>query len=192
MIKAIIFDFAGMIGSDGYWVWLREVVPNIDVRKPFFAELADKVDKGLVDNTVNIKTLSQETGVPVDQIWKQIYAKIIINSELVNYIKALKKKYLLGLLSNYTYPWLEEILEKHHLYPLFDAVIISSRHKILKPERQAFQIIFNALHVSPEEVIFIDDRQNQVESAIKIGIKSILFTTNEKLRQDLEILGVKV
>ena len=32
MIKAIIFDFAGVIATDTYWIWLRKIEDFLDIR----------------------------------------------------------------------------------------------------------------------------------------------------------------
>lgn len=191
MIKAIIFDFAGVIGTDVYWVWLEGVVPDIEKKRSFFQELSNKADRGTITLEEDIETLSRETGVAKENIWEQIYQKIVINSDLVAYIKELKKKYKIGLLSNYTYQWLEDILQRYKLSVLFDTVVISSRHKVLKPEPKAFYKMLEQLGITKEEAIFIDDRDGHVDASNKLGLKAFLYTTNEKLKKDLEIHGIK-
>lgn len=191
MIKAIIFDFAGVIGTDGYWVWLKEVVPDLESKRNYFQTLADKVDKGIITNQQSVLALANATRIPPNEVWPQVYVKIIINKSLVEYIEELKRHYKLGILSNFTYEWLEDLIEKHNLIQYFDAVVISSRHKVLKPESAAFQKILSILQISPKEAIFIDDRQIHIDGASKVGIKGLLYTTNEKLRQDLLSLGIK-
>lgn len=191
MVKAIIFDFAGVIGADGYWAWLRENVQDIENQKSYFQELSEKVDKGLITNRGFVDALSQKTSIDSLLIWPAIFEKIVINQELLDYIKKLKKNYKIGLLSNFTFEWLDEIFEKYNLSSLFDAEFISSKFKIIKPEAEAFHKVLELLGVSKEEAVFVDDRQGHVDAANALGIRAFLFTTNKNLKVDFENYGIK-
>ncbi|MDP3697003.1 MAG: hypothetical protein Q8R55_03135 [Candidatus Taylorbacteria bacterium] len=68
MIKALIFDFAGVIGVDGYWVWLRENVPHIEEQRPFFQKISEEVDKGIITNKDFVGQIAKETGKDVNII----------------------------------------------------------------------------------------------------------------------------
>ena len=109
MIKAIIFDFAGVIGTDGYWVWLKENVKDIENKIAHFQELSEKVDRGTITNKEFVDSLSQKTGIDSKEIWPAVFERIIINNGLLEYIRKLKANYKIGLLSNFTYEWLDEI-----------------------------------------------------------------------------------
>ncbi|MBI3092921.1 MAG: HAD-IA family hydrolase [Candidatus Levybacteria bacterium] len=191
VIKAIIFDFAGVIGVDGYWVWLRENVPNIEEKRPFFQKISEEVDKGIITNKEFVEQIARETKKDVNIIWPQIFQKIAINTALLEYITQLKTVYKIGLPTNYTYEWFDEIFQKHNLTPYFDQILISSRYKLIKPEPEAFLKILELLQVTKEEAVFIDDRQGHVDASNKIGLKAFLFVDNEKLKQDLESYGIK-
>jgi len=191
VIKAVIFDFAGVIGVDGYWVWLRENVPNIEEQRPFFQKISEEVDKGVITNKEFVEQIARETKKDVNIIWPQIFQKIVINTALLEYITRLKTQYKIGLLTNYTYEWLDEIFQKYDLAPYFDQILISSRSKLIKPEPEAFLKILELLQVAKEEAAFIDDRQGHVDASNKIGLKAFLFVDNEKLKQDLENCGIK-
>ncbi len=187
MIKAILFDFAGVIGVDGYWVWLRENVLDIEAQKDYFEKISDDVDKAVITNKEFVSLIARTTEVPSSQIWPAIYERIKINHEVLAYINKLKKKYKIGLLSNFTHEWLEEIFEKHRLYPYFDTIYISSRYGMIKPEEGAFWKALELLDVKPEEAVFVDDRQINIEAAKKLGIKGILFTGVEQLKKDIHV-----
>lgn len=71
VVRAIIFDFAGVIASDAYWIWLIKTVDGIDKKKSLFQDLANKVDVGEISNKEFVAQLAKETGVPEDLIWPQ-------------------------------------------------------------------------------------------------------------------------
>ncbi len=195
MIRAVIFDFAGVIGTDGYWVWLRKQIPNLaekEAGQKDFQHLSDEVDSGKISNSTYLKKLAKLTGVNPETIWPEIFKNVVINTELVSILGKLKQKYKVGLLSNYTHEWLEHLLRAHHLNLYFDDIVISSKIKTLKPHWEIFQRSLNNLGVSAQEAVFIDDRQIHVDAANKVGIRGVLYTTNEILKKDLESFGVKV
>lgn len=104
---------------------------------------------------------------------------------MVSLIKKLKKHYKVALLSNYLYSWLNEILIQNDLYNIFDETLISSAHGMIKPQKEIFQKMLDLLDMKKDEVIFIDDRQENIDGAIKFGIKALPFISPEKLKEDL-------
>lgn len=190
MIKTILFDFAGVIGVDGYWVWLRENVPDITSKVAFFTKISDEVDKGVITNKEFVDLVARETGINASRIWPEIYAKITINHELLSFIKELKRTYKIGLLSNFTHEWLEEVFEKHGLFPYFDALYISSHYSMIKPEEGAFRKSLELVGSLPEETVFIDDKQTNVTAAKKLRINGILYTGIEQLKADFHTYGI--
>lgn len=188
MIKAFIFDFAGVIGADGYWIWLREKLPELENKKTYFQEISEKVDRGDITNKKFVELIAKATNASIETIWKEIYEKITINKKLLNYIEELKKKYTIGLLSNFTFEWIDELFLKHNLSQYFEEIIISSRLKIIKPDPKIFEKMINLLKIDKSEAVFIDDRQYNVDAANKFGIKSLLFISNDKLKKDIKNL----
>lgn len=190
MIKAIIFDFAGVIGTDGYWIWLGEVVPNLEQEKEYFSTIANQVDKGTITNNEFTKLLSKKLGIPQDRIWPQESQRIVINTKVVDLIRNLKQHYKIGLLTNFTHEWMADLLEKNRLRQLFDAILISSLHGVIKPEPAAFEKILELLAVLKEEAIFIDDREIHVNAANNLGITTILYKNERQLREELSSIGI--
>ena len=190
MIKAIIFDFAGVIGVDGYWIWFKKNIPDLGSKREYYQKVSEQVDRAIIPHSEFMKMLSKDTGIVEEKIWQEVYEEIVINDELLKLIKQLKKKYKIGLLSNFTFPWLREILANRNLYSYFDQIIISSEHKLLKPEPKIFHKILKMLDVIKKEAVFIDDRQTNVDAANRIGIKSILFSSNEHLREQFKEIGI--
>ena len=87
---------------------------------------------------------------------------------------------------------MKELISKYELDKYFDSKVISSLHKVIKPEKQIYQISLDMLKIKSEEAIFFDDRQTNIDGGEKVGIKSFLFTTNQKLREDLISCGINL
>lgn len=190
MIKAIIFDFAGVIGTNGFWTWLEKNVQNIESQKEYFLAISNDVDKGIIEEKAFVSFVSEKTGRIKEEIWPEVYEKIKINDELLVFTQLLRKKYKIGLLSNFVYEWLHELLTKHDLHPYFDEVIISAKEKLIKPEPEIFLKILSLLKIQPDEAIFVDDKKINVDAANRIGLKGILYTDIKKFKKDLIHNGI--
>jgi putative hydrolase of the HAD superfamily len=67
-------------------------------------------------------------------------------------------------------------IRKYKLGELIDSFISSCYMHIRKPDAEIFNMACNIAHVSPREVLYIDDRHIFVELASKLGIRSYQFT----------------
>ena len=72
-------------------------------------------------------------------------------------------------------------------YDLFDAVYASNKMGMSKPHQDFYRYILSSEGVKPEDVVFIDDSEENVISAEKLGIHTIWFKDAVSLRSDLEL-----
>ncbi len=77
-------------------------------------------------------------------------------------------------------PWLAD----------FDALAWSYRLGVAKPDPAIYRYVLAELHAQPGETFFLDDRQANVEAAQALGINAHLFTTPDRLREDLIAKGL--
>jgi putative hydrolase of the HAD superfamily len=71
-------------------------------------------------------------------------------------------------------------------YGLFDAVYASNKMGVSKPHHDFYRYILKSEWVKPEDTVFIDDTEEHVISAEKLGIRSIWFKNAVALRSDIE------
>ena len=188
MVKAIIFDFAGVLAADGYWRWILDHFPD-PVHHQFFHDISYLVDEGRITESEFLGRISEKCGTAPEQIRSEIHARMIVDPEMAPLIKQLKSRFKIGLLSNFIYEWLDAILHQHQLYPLFDAAVISSKHKILKPNPESFELVCSMLGVKQEESLLIDDRKLNTDGAVKQGLDAILFTSRPQLEREMRERG---
>lgn len=67
----------------------------------------------------------------------------------------------------------------------FDALVWSYQLGIAKPDPAIYQHVLNDLEMEPAEAFFLDDKIANIEAALRLGMKAHLFSTPERLRQDL-------
>jgi len=71
-------------------------------------------------------------------------------------------------------------------YDIFDEVYASNLMGISKPDPDFYRYILKKEGIKPENTVFIDDSEENILSAQKIGINSILFTDSESLKQQIK------
>jgi len=57
----------------------------------------------------------------------------------------------------------------------FDGVVVSADIHLIKPDAAIYHYLLETYHLVPEECLFIDDRQENVEAAKKLGIHGHVF-----------------
>lgn len=95
--------------------------------------------------------------------------------------------YHVYLLSNYPYNLYKIHWPSFEFYSLVDGYVVSAAEKLKKPNPAIYKLLCNRYQLKPKECLFIDDRQDNVEAAIQVGMKAVLFEGYESLKAYLEI-----
>lgn len=171
MVKAIIFDFFGVICPDLYWYFLGKHVSDLESKRDFFQDLSNQHDSGTLAKQEFIKAISKNTGVAQETVLAEMNGAAVVDFELIDFIKELKENYKIGVLSNSGVYFIDKIFEENNLKDLFDSVIVSERVGVIKPQPEIFKIILGDLEVDADEAVFVDDRESNTTAAEKLGIK---------------------
>lgn len=77
--------------------------------------------------------------------------------------------------------------------PVFDHfrdIVVSGAERLLKPHREIYELALKRFAMPAEQLIFIDDRAENVAGAEAVGMRGHLFRNAETLRADLKSLDV--
>jgi 2-haloacid dehalogenase len=72
----------------------------------------------------------------------------------------------------------------------FRDILVSGEEKLLKPDPEIYYRALHRFGLKPNEALFIDDRQINVDGAEAVGMHAHLFTGAEDLRARLEREGL--
>ena len=96
------------------------------------------------------------------------------------WINALKGDgYKLYCITNFTPAGYEQCYDCISFIERFDGCIFSFREGIVKPDPEIYKTLLRRYQLKAEECIFIDDTEENVSSAEKLGLKGIVFTGYE-------------
>lgn len=183
MIKAIIFDGVNCITyQEPLSVGLaRDYNLPLEKTLPFF--------KGVLQDCVAGESDLKEVLPPFLEAWgwqsgvegllKYWFERDHkIDTELVSYIQDLRKKKVICLLgtNNEKYRF-AYMLDKMGFDKIFDKSYCSALLGCKKPDQEFFSKIYNELeNIKKEEVLFWDDKAENVESAKDFGINAEIYT----------------
>ena len=187
MFKAIVFDLGGVIFSSNATSYegrekLAKIL-NIEPKKlqDFWFEKKEKLITGKLSEEDYLRglILSHKLSRSLEELKKIIRDSDIINKEMINILLELKKKYVLLALTNDVNEWLSYKINKFCLRNYFEAIISSSDIGLVKPDKNIYEYTLKKINLSPKEIIFVDDREENVKSAMELGIKSFHFTNTD-------------
>jgi putative hydrolase of the HAD superfamily len=95
-----------------------------------------------------------------------------------------------AILSNMGDSVLENIEREFAWIHGFDALVWSFQLGLAKPDPAIYEHALEKLGTRPEETLFLDDKQVNIDAARELGIQALLFTRIDQLRQDLVAHGL--
>ena len=97
----------------------------------------------------------------------------------------------IGILSNTCAAHWEFAAKKFRvLSQIFEPVITSYDAKSMKPDAVIYETAAKKAGCIPEQLFFVDDREENVEGARRMGWHAELFTSSLQLANDLQQLGI--
>ncbi len=208
-INAIIFDVGGVLflvkgnrkekhllsSFREACLLLKEFGVNVSKSLKALFDIYIKSSRGDMSKEKTMNLMSKELGISpkkLEKLFRQVYRdNTVENKELYDCVLKLKKiGYKIGILST-QFHLSKDILIPEKYYQNFDALEISCEDKLRKPDKKAFKLILQRLKVKPEESVFVDDKQENLDTAEDLGMKTVLFKNNEQFFLDLRRLGIK-
>lgn len=124
-----------------------------------------------------------------DHVLEEITGEIEGMGELLPKLK--RAGYRLFGLSNWSntvYP----VIDKYEVFRHLDGMIISCEEHVIKPQPEIYLRLCDKYGLKPEECLFTDDRQANVDGARRVGMEAILFTSAEQYVTDIgHIYGIR-
>ncbi|MFW6248387.1 MAG: HAD family hydrolase [Bacteroidota bacterium] len=188
-IKNVIFDVGGVLLD---WKPLDLLTNMFDEKKapilkanmmdtPFWAELdrgTISIDQAVEEFSINIPGLKRD----IEFALKEFVNYLPEIKENVNILNKLSKKgYRLFVLSNFHLEAFYQAYNKFDFFKVFEGIIISSRVKMIKPEKQIYQYMLNQFNLVPSETVFFDDSINNIKTALEFGIIAVHTPTPQEL-----------
>ncbi|QID38213.1 HAD family phosphatase [Streptomyces albus] len=100
------------------------------------------------------------------------------NDELIAYVRGLRPRCRLGILSNSFVGARERETAAYGFDALVEEIVYSHEIGVCKPDPRAFEVVCARLGVRPRDCLFVDDVVVNVEAAQEAGMQAHLFEGN--------------
>lgn len=113
------------------------------------------------------------------------------NDTMLAWQQILKRRGILtAILSNMGDTVLANMMHELSWLSRFDVLVWSYQLRMAKPDAAIYHHTLKQLGTRPEETLFIDDRQVNIDAAKQLGMKGVLFTDVDQFRADLVAQGL--
>ncbi len=124
--------------------------------------------------------------------FKPIFADIFTPIEPMIQLQAELRSsgYPVYIFSNTNFLAVEHIRERYPFFRDFDGYILSCEHGLMKPDPGIYEIVEQSTDRSGPELVYLDDREENIATAEKRGWRAIHHRTPEESRAKLKEFGV--
>ena len=196
MIKAILFDFDGVLTTDKTgsqsiinYLSAKTGIPY-DTLKPVYASF----NKELLSGSLKHEDMWQEfcdcIGTNIDYtLLTESFWNTPIDENMIALAKRLKPDYAIGMITDNKCDRIDEIVRHHGWHKLFDVISVSAAFHSGKTDERIFNETLSALGIRPEESVFIDNTAKNLIIPEQLGMHTILFDdANRNIAQFTEQL----
>ncbi len=189
MIKNIVFDLGNVVFKLKFENVIKKFTQDendINLLKSviFDSEEWLKLDDGAITKEDGINTMISKLPENLHSVCRNIMncwteEGLILNEQTLNFIKRVREEgYKTFILSNAPLE-IPLFLEKVDILKYFDGKIISAEERLSKPDPKIYELLLKRFNLNAEECLFIDDRRENIESAMKCGLNGYIFDYNE-------------
>lgn len=181
-IKAVVFDVGGVL-CDWRTICQKfagEIGVTLDQFIKAFLKYSEDPKIGSEFGYMSMdefcEKLTQELGVPEKaKEWRKGFVPGFRRVEQTyELLDELKGKFKLASLTNAKIGLWDEWKEGR-LKDYFEIIVDSSEVHLIKPDERIFKILLERLQLKPQECLFIDDEEKNIDAARKLGFKTVHF-----------------
>ncbi len=192
-IQALIFDMGGVLLQIGDETPRRQIADRLGLSLDaiyaaiFDSELARRAMRGELSYEAHWAWVCAELGLCSDDcadLHTEFWRVDVIDHELAAYLRSLRGRYKIGLLSN-AWDDLRRKLVRWGVADLFDDVVNSAEVGLAKPDPQIYTLALDRLGVLAPEAVFVDDRLENVEGARQVGMYAVQYVQRTQALAEL-------
>ena len=178
-IKNIVFDLGGVVFARDPRKFEPEFIKFFSyIMLPQMPKFWEEYDRGVVTYDEVIHSLAEYNSCDEELAATNLRRSILTQEEIPStkeLIKELKAaQYKLYVLSNMSLEFIE-FLRKKDVYQYFDGEVVSCVEHIVKPNEGLYHRLEERYNLCPEQIIFIDDRKSNTETARRLGWEAFDF-----------------
>lgn len=193
MIKAVVFDFGGVLAEEGFREGLKAIGRQNGLDPDDFFKTASELVyqtgyvTGRAQESAYWNAVREKTGITgSDKILREeILRRFIVRAKMIKHAQKIKSSGLVtAILSDQT-NWLDEINQKTPFYSRFHYIFNSFKLKKGKKDPSIFRDVCSVMGFNASEMLFVDDNIENIKKAEKEGLKTIHFKDMDGFEKEL-------
>ncbi|MDB4861556.1 HAD family phosphatase [bacterium] len=194
-IKKYLFDLGNVFFDWNPRHVLKEIIPDEELLNKFLSEVAFPHLDMRCDAGVKISLAEKEAIEKFPEFETEIKFyypnhRNMVNGSYQDTIDVFQKIKSYGfpcyVLSNWSDETYEGMEEEYPFLKDFDDKIISGREFLVKPDPQIYRLAMSRFDLVPEETLFIDDREDNIQAAQNLGFQTIHLTDPSTIKSDIK------
>jgi putative hydrolase of the HAD superfamily len=200
-VKAVLFDYGKVLSGPEKiesWINMRDLLglPEENFRELYW-KYRDDYDRGTLSGTQYWSNIAGDVAFPLlddslvelkkldVEMWTEL------NPPMLEWAHRLKSAGIrIGILSNIGDAMEQGIRAKFAWIDAFTHATWSHTLKLRKPEREIYAAAAKGLGVEPGEILFIDDREDNVAGAQAAGMRGVVYGLHTEFEREMERLGL--
>jgi putative hydrolase of the HAD superfamily len=200
-VKAVLFDY-GMVlsGPPDPAAWSRlRTITNLSedlLHREYWAH-RHAYDRGDLSAETYWHKAAAGAGITLTptQLSQLIAADVdfwsTLNSPMLEWAECLQRAGIrTGILSNMPDAMEAGLRARHRWIETFDHHTWSHSLRLAKPEPAIYLHAAQGLNTAPANILFLDDRNENIEAAHAVGMQAILYTTHHAFEQEMHARGL--
>lgn len=195
MNRVAIFDLGGVVVDwNPRYLYRKLFNGNETAMEDFLATVCtsswnEQQDAGrsFADGCDSLKRLHPDKAELIDA-WFQRYEEML-GGEIPGTAEILRelrsRSVPIYALSNWSAETFPIAVNRFECLSWFDGVLLSGEAKLLKPDRRIFEMFLHTFGIKASRAVYIDDRSENVQAAIELGMRGVLFRDSRTLRAEL-------
>jgi putative hydrolase of the HAD superfamily len=196
-IKAVLFDYGMVLSAapdPAAWARLRTItgLPEEILHREYWA-YRHAYDRGDLIAETYWHKVAAGAGIllTADQLTQLIAADVdfwsTLNPSMLEWAQQLQRAGIrIGILSNMPGAMEIGLRARHPWIDTFDHHTWSHAVNLAKPESAIYLHAAEGLNTSPENILFLDDRPENIEAALAIGMQAIQYTTHQAFEREMQ------
>lgn len=195
-IKVFAFDCGGVLLRDAdlsrYDRWqARTGLGREALRERLYGgEAWSLAERGQLSEVEFWLRVGEELGLDKEEalaLQEDMWSAWAVEPTVLSLIDRLRERYRIAMVSNATDVLEERLAERYGVADRFETIVNSWRLGIPKPEEGIYEELLRRVQVEAHEVVFIDDRAENVTAAASMGMHVLWFVSPQELARQLQM-----
>lgn len=200
-VTAVLFDYGMVLSAPpdpAAWVRMRTITGLTEdlLHREYWAH-RHAYDRGDLSSDAYWNKTAAGAGIVLDpsQLTSLIAADTdfwsTLNLPMLNWAQRLQRSGIrTGILSNMPDDLEAGLRARHPWIEAFDHHTWSHSLRLAKPEPAIYLHATEGLRTPPENILFIDDKAENIEAALALGMQAIQYTTHNTFEKEMHTRGL--